>query len=275
MIHQHKTWVACKNLGSLSMRSRPQWGSRHFLFFFIKNKQTKPQLSHIQAMSEPLNHLQPYCLVNLNVMWKDWIAIFRVPVTVRLWNSSIIWTDELFPTKLGMVVHHYVPQCWVSHVVWLPGLKGQVQVGRRTENAHISHILFFFFFEMVACWRCHQPLTPCCLRVCIDRTAFVSSVPSKHWWTERNISCHQFAIIVINSGNSLIAVSLYLMSCTWLLVNVVCEIVNIGSFCWTKNQIAFDRFNCTVTVDCFIWQFWWVSLCALHHTPHKFLNHCI
>ena len=79
---------------------------------------------------------------------------------------------------------------------------------------------------------------------------------------ERNISCHQFAIIVISSVNSLIAVSLYLMSCILLLVNVVCKIVNIGSFCWTKNQIAFDTFNCTVTVDCFIQQFWWVSLCA-------------
>lgn len=126
------------------MRSRPQWGSR--LFFFYKKRKRTPTTVPYSGNVWTTNHLQPYCLVNLNVMWKDWIAIFRVQVTVRLWNSSVMWTAELFPTELGMVVRHCEPQCWVSHVVWLPGLKGQVQVGLRIKNAHISHILFFFFF---------------------------------------------------------------------------------------------------------------------------------
>ena len=66
-----------------------------------------------------LNLVWWYIIIRWIVLWKDWIALlwsrsrsyerFKIPMAVHL--DDISSTVEPFVTKLGMVIHHYEPDC--------------------------------------------------------------------------------------------------------------------------------------------------------------------
>ena len=58
-----------------------------------------------------------YIIKSQNVLWRNGIVVFKVKVTANLWMlmnvcpDNISWIAEPFTTKLGMVMHHYEPDC--------------------------------------------------------------------------------------------------------------------------------------------------------------------
>ena len=65
-------------IGLLSLRSRSQWG-------FIKVRQF---LTYICWSAEPLqqNLVWWYIIISLSVLWKDWIAVFKLKVIANDYN---------------------------------------------------------------------------------------------------------------------------------------------------------------------------------------------
>ena len=64
-----------------------------------------------------------YIIVSQNVLWKNWIVVFKVKVSpnfkmlMNVCPDDIFWIAETFIVKLGFVMHHYKPDCFSKRMV--------------------------------------------------------------------------------------------------------------------------------------------------------------
>ena len=93
----------------------------------------------------PPNLVQFYIIISWSVLWKYWIAVFKVKVTAKVQTFSeclpedTFWTTWPFAVILGMVMHHYQPQCHLKRLVCY--LQGQGHTdGSYDQNVTISII---------------------------------------------------------------------------------------------------------------------------------------
>ena len=89
-----------------------------------------------------------YIIISQNVLWRNGIVVFKVKVTANfkmLLNVSpddMFWITEHFTTKLGMVMHHYEPDCLPKRLVCC--LQGQGH-GEGSYNQNMT-------FYLLNCW---------------------------------------------------------------------------------------------------------------------------
>ena len=76
--------------------------------------------------SELLIVLQANLIIEIHhqkwtVLWKDWIAVFRVKVTAKVQNVNVcldmFWIAEPFVTKLDMMMQHQEWECHLKRLI--------------------------------------------------------------------------------------------------------------------------------------------------------------
>ena len=113
------------------------------------------------------NLISKYSILSQNVLWKYWITVFKVNITVKAHMSiniclnDIFWTAEHFATKRGIVMQHHEPECLLSSrsksyegLIWSKymSFKNQFAIKVKvTVRAHISS-------ELLMLWRPQQAL---------------------------------------------------------------------------------------------------------------------
>ena len=131
---------ACKKTGLLFSKSKHSKGSHD----------QNMTVSTISA--ELLILLLPdlvwwYMIISQNALWRNGIVVFKVIVTAnfkKLMNvcpDDIFWSIKQFTTKLGIVMHHYEPDCLLKRLVCC--LQGQ----GHSEGSYNQNMTIYVFWS--------------------------------------------------------------------------------------------------------------------------------
>ena len=117
---------------------REGWYNQNMTISAISSK----LLIHLQS-----NWVWYYSILSWSVLWKKWIAAFKVKVTAKIKMSvnvcwyDIFWTTEHFVIQPGVVMQHHKPECHAEKSVQYQGHSEGLYNQNMTISAVSSKLL--------------------------------------------------------------------------------------------------------------------------------------
>ena len=116
------SWSACKKIGLLFQ------GQGHSKGSYDQNMTVSFISAELLTLLLP-NLVWWYIIISQNFLWRNGIVVFKVKVTAKFQNDYeslsgwYLLNQWTFTTKLGLVMHHYGPDCLPIRLVFC--LQGQ------------------------------------------------------------------------------------------------------------------------------------------------------